>query len=359
MTVLIFIIVLSILVFVHELGHFVMAKKAGMRVEEFGFGFPPRIFSIKRGETKYSLNLIPFGGFVKILGEDGEERDNPRSFSSKGLLSRTGVIIAGVAMNFLLAVFLLIIVNGVGLRIGVEDKDALATARDIKIQVVEVVSGSPAEKAGIKTLDQIVSLNYQTQSVAATDVATVQQFVNQHKGQEIAIDISNGSQTREVKITPRDNPPANQGALGIAMARTGLISYPWPIAFIKGFEYSANIFVATLLGYFTIIRNILTHGTPGVEVTGPVGIATLTGQAAHSGIIYLMQFMALISVNLAVLNVIPFPALDGGRLLFLALEKIKGKPVSRKLEGVVNTVGFALLLTLMIYITTKDIIKFL
>ncbi len=359
MTALIFIIVLSILVFVHELGHFVMAKRAGMKVEEFGFGFPPRIFGIKRGGTTYSINWIPFGGFVKIMGEDGDNRNDPQSFGAKSLWSRTGVILAGVVMNFLFAVALLIIVNSVGLRVGLDNQPQSASVKDIKVQIIQVTAGSPAEKAGLKVLDEIVELKTADQDLQATDVPAVQAFIAGHKGQEIAMTLSNGNSLRTISVVPRIDPPAGEGALGIAMTKTGIVKYSLPVAFIKGFQYAAVIFVNTLLGYAMIIKNIFMTGKPGVEVSGPVGIASLTGQAARFGLIYLMQFMALISVNLAVLNVIPFPALDGGRFLFLIIEKIKGSPLSRRVEGTINSLGFIVLLALMLYITTKDILKFL
>lgn len=359
MAVIIFIIVLSILVFVHELGHFLMAKRARMKVEEFGLGFPPRLWGVKRGETLYSINAIPFGGFVKIYGEDGAERNNPSSFSAGKLRTRAGVIVAGVVMNFLLAVVLLTVANGVGLRVGLAESDELSTkARDVKVQIIQVAARSPAERAGLKVLDEIVELNVAGQRVQIADVTQVQSFINNHRGQEIGIQVREGSNVFDKKLTPRLNPPPGEGALGISLATTGVIKYPWYQAIAHGAEDSAIILERTAIGYATIIRNIFIHGKPGIELSGPVGIAVVTGQAARLGLTYLMQFMALISINLAVLNIIPFPALDGGRLLFILIERAKGSPVSRKIEAVINTAGFALLILLMIYVTTKDIIKF-
>jgi regulator of sigma E protease len=356
--VIIFIIVLSVLIFVHELGHFLIAKRAGLKVEEFGFGFPPKIMGIKHGETIYSINWIPFGGFVKILGEDGEERDNSRSLASAKPLVRSGILVAGVVMNFLLAVILLSFGNAVGLRVGLPDDSAIANAHDIKIQIVSVVSNSPADSAGLKPLDEIAGFAQNGQDIQMTSVTAVQDYINSHKGQGITIEIKNGSQVTYKQVTPRANPPAGEGALGIALAATGLIKYPLPQAIIQGITDSANIASYTAVGYATIIKNIFTTGKPGVELSGPVGIAVITGKAAQLGFTYLMQFMALISINLAVLNIIPFPALDGGRLLFVIIEKIKGSPISKKIENGVNAAGFALLILLMIYVTTKDIIKF-
>ncbi len=354
-TAIIFIIVLSVLVFVHELGHFVMAKKAGMKVEEFGFGFPPRLFGIKKGETVYSINWIPFGGFVKIFGEDGEHRDNPRSFGAGKASTRAGVIVAGVAMNLILAIFLLIIGNAIGLRVGLPDQQAdlidstFAQAKDIKIQIIQIAGNSPAEKAGLRILDEIY--NFKT-------VADVQDFINNNRGREIILKIKRGNQISEKHVTPRLNPPPKEGALGIGLAATGVVKYPWHQAIYKGFADTYYIIQGVTFGYGAIIKNIFTTGKAGIELSGPVGIAVITGQAARIGFAYLIQLVALLSVNLAVLNIIPFPALDGGRLFFIIIEKIKGSPISKKIEGAVNTVGFALLLLLMFYVTTKDVLKF-
>ena len=159
-------------------------------------------------------------------------------------------------------------------------------------------------------------------------------------------------------MVPRINPPPGQGALGILLAETGIVKYPWYLAAIKGIENSFYILKETVIGYATIIKNLFVTGRAGVELTGPVGIAMITGQAARLGFAYLIQLMALISINLAVLNIIPFPALDGGRLLFVLIEKIKGSPVPKKIEAGINAAGFMLLIMLMIFITTKDLLKF-
>lgn len=358
LTAIIFIIVLSILVFVHEFGHFIIAKKAGLKVEEFGFGFPPRAFGIKRGETIYSINWIPFGGFVKILGEDGEEKNNPRSFASAKARIKTGVIVAGVVMNILFAMVLLSIGNAVGLRVGLIDSALAKQAKDIKVQIVQVVPQSPAEKAGLRPLDEIVGFKLNSGTLSVYDVQKVQDFINENKGREITMLIRNGNALAEKKITPRLDPPPGEGSVGISLATTGIVRYPWYEAIIRGVTDSANILSYTVIGYATVIKNLFVSGKPGVELSGPVGIAVITGQAAKLGFTYLMQFTALISLNLAVLNIIPFPALDGGRLLLVGIEKIKRKPISKKVENTINSIGFALLVLLMIYITTRDIIKF-
>lgn len=356
LTVLIFIVVLGVLVLVHEFGHFITAKRAGMKVEEFGFGFPPKIFSIKKGETRYSLNLIPFGGFVKIYGEDGDDRSNPRSFSAKSAGTRSRVIVAGVVMNILLAFVLLSIGNLFGLRVGLTG-DETARVSDVKIQITQVTAHSPAGDADLRTLDNIVGATQGDQHVAFTTTADTQKYIRDHAGQAITIEIERGSEQMMKTVTPRVNPPAGEGALGISLAATGIVKYPWYQALYRGAQVTGILFINTLIGYFTIIKNIFALGTPGADLTGPVGIAKITGQAARIGFTYLMQFTAIISINLAVLNVIPFPALDGGRLLFILVEKIKRSPLSKRVEGTANAIGFSLLIILMIYVTSKDIIR--
>lgn len=356
LTAIIFIIVLGILVLVHEFGHFYVAKKAGMKVEEFGFGFPPRLFGIKKGGTIYSINLIPFGGFVKIYGENGEGEDNPQSFASKPAGQRAKVIIAGVLMNLLLAAVLLGLGNFLGLRIGlIGDEDA---SRDIKIQIIQVSPNSPAQIAGIKSLDEIIKLERGAETVFPEEVAEIQVFVNKHAGQEMLITVARNGRETQLSLIPRVNPPPGQGAIGINLAKTGIVSYPWYEAIWRGIRdtavMAANITVA--LGAF--FKNLFTDSKLIGDVSGPIGIAVLTGQAAGLGFNYLLQFVALLSINLAVLNIIPFPALDGGRLFFIGIEKLKGSPVSKKVEGFVNAAGFAFLIALMIWITVKDITKF-
>ena len=357
-TFLIFIAVLGVLVLVHEWGHFVMARRAGMRVDEFGFGFPPRLFGIKRGETMYSINWIPFGGFVKILGEDGDSRDDPRSFGSKPISARLKVVVAGVVMNFLFAVFLLIMGNIFGLRIGLFDEEMIAVARDKKVQIIQVISGSPAEKAGLKVLDEIAGFKVNGNIFTMTTIEEVQKFTGEHRGEKVGLVLKQGKELVTKEIETRANPPSGEGSMGIAMALTGVVSYPWYEAVWRGGYDAYLLTYNTIYGYGLLFKTLFTDGKLIAEVSGPIGIAGITGQAARVGFSYLMQFVALISVNLAVLNIVPFPALDGGRALFLFIEKFKGSPMDRKIESALNGIGFALLLTLMIYVTIKDITKF-
>ncbi len=357
LTAIIFVIVLGVLIFVHEFGHFIFAKRAGMKVEEFGFGFPPRLWGKKKGETTYSINLIPFGGFVKILGEEGEHRNDPGSFSSKSFGAKLKVIVAGVTMNFLLAVFLLMIVNFLGLRIGLIDAQTAVLAQDKQIQIIQIAENSPAEEVGLRLLDEIKGFRVGGQTTVVGTVEETQYLIKQNAGRPITLLVERNGEPIEREITPRKDPPQGQGALGVSLALTGVVSYPWYEAVWRGVYDAVIIAFNTIIGYWMLFKTLLLKGKLIADVSGPIGIANLTGQAARIGLNYLMQFTALISINLAILNIIPFPALDGGRAVLIIAEKLKGSPVNKKIEQAINTVGFALLLALMVYVTVKDIVR--
>ena len=335
-----------------------MAQKAGMRVDEFGFGFPPRLFGIKKGETIYSINWIPFGGFVKIYGEDGDDRNKPQSFGSKPILSRLRVVVAGVAMNLIFATLLLMLGNFFGLRVGLFDEKLINQARDKKVQIIQVAPSSPAEKAGLSILDEIAGFEEGGMLVKTGATEEVQKFTSDHRGEKLIIVIRRGKEIVKKEVEARLNSPPNEGSMGIVMALTGVVSYPWHESVWRG-VYDTYILPGNIVyGYYLLFKTLLVDGRLIGEVSGPIGIAGITGQAARVGFSYLMQFVALISINLAVLNIIPFPALDGGRAVMLLVEKVKGKPINKKVEAAINSFGFALLVTLMIYITIKDISRF-
>lgn len=335
-----------------------MARRSGMKVEEFGFGFPPRLLGIKKGETIYSINWVPFGGFVKILGEDGDNRDNPRSFGAKPISARLKVVVAGVIMNFLFAILLLILGNFFGLRIGLFDEELVNQARDKKVQIIQIVSGSPAEKAGLSILDEIVGFEKDGILIETKTTEEVQKFTAQNKGMTLTLIIRNGKEVTRKEVETRLDPPPGEGSMGIVMALTGIVSYPWHEAIWRGAYDGVMISYNTAYTYGLLIKTLFSDGKLIGEVSGPVGIASITGQAARVGFSYLMQFVALISINLAILNITPFPALDGGRAVFIIFEKFRGKPVDKKIEGLVNSLGFALLVALMIYVTVKDVLRF-
>jgi len=352
------ILILGILIFAHEFGHFIAAKKSGVRVEEFGFGFPPRIFSFKRGETVYSLNLIPVGGFVKIYGEERGEKESKSKFAfyNKPHWQRAIILCAGVLMNLLVAAIFLSIVHSIGIPTIIENKGE-SIARNIQIQIIDVAKNSPAEIAGIKIGDAIQKLSYKNESVQVSTIEQVQNFISLHIGEEIEMELKRAGEIITVRVTPRPNPPEGEGATGIAMAKTGLISYPWYQSIWLGIKTTGQMTVTMISLFYLLIKTLISKGQMIGDVAGPVGIYSMTSQMVKLGWVYVLQFAAILSINLAILNALPFPALDGGRLLFLLIEKIKGKPIKFKTEKAANAIGFAILIILMIIVTFKDVIK--
>jgi regulator of sigma E protease len=232
-----------------------------------------------------------------------------------------------------------------------------ANYRNVQIQIVEIAKNSPAENAGIKVGDSIISLAYGSEKTQIKEIEDVQKFIAFHSGQEISMEIKRGDETIIKNLTPRVDPPKEEGALGIAMSKTGLVSYPWYTAILKGFEATGKLAVTMITMFWLLIKTLLLQGKMIGDVAGPVGIAMLTSQVVHLGWVYVLQFAAILSINLAIINILPFPALDGGRLLFLLIEKIKGKPIKAKTERIANSLGFAVLIGLMLVVTLRDVIK--
>lgn len=350
MSIILFFIVLAVLILSHELGHFLVAKKSGVRVDEFGFGFPPKIAKFKKGETTYSLNLIPFGGFVKIHGEEGQEADDPRSFGSKPIWTRSLIISAGVIFNVALAWLLIIAGFSFGMPVGVSSvPNAFGTEiKNQKVVILQVAKNSPAEKAGILAGDELSGFSR---------VGDASSFISQNAGKEIEITYKRNTEAFSVKLTPRINPPSGEGALGIAMDEIGTVKLPVYRAVIEGTKMTYNVVVGTAVSLFYFVVGAIKGDVGLGAIAGPVGIAGIAGSAAKFGFVYFLSFIAFLSVNLAIINILPFPALDGGRLLFLLIEKIKGSPVSSRISSVVHGAGMAILLTLMLMVTYRDILK--
>lgn len=306
----------------------------GLLVEEFGFGFPPRLFSKKIGETTYSLNLLPFGGFVKIFGEDSSAAataGQERSFAFQPAWKRALIIVAGVLMNFLLGWFLMSVIFMIG------------TPKAILI--TDIFPGSPAEVVGIMPQDQILGFE------KANDFID---FVNKNRGKEIALDINRGGEELSFKVFPRVEGDA---PVGVSLVEVGVDKKPFFFAIWEGLK-TASFIVAAIFGAFlNLIWGFLTQGKVLIDFVGPIGIFGVASQAGELGFLYLVQLIAMISLNLTVLNIFPFPALDGGRLLFVLVEKIKGSPLSPNFERSANTIGFILLLLAMVAITVRDITR--
>jgi regulator of sigma E protease len=341
-SILIFLVVLSILILVHEAGHFIMARRAGIMVEEFGFGLPPRLFGKKVGETIYSINALPFGGFVRLHGEQEEEgiTDPRRAFLNKSKKIRISVIVAGVIMNFLLGIFAFAIVYSFS---GIP-KDTH------QVKVVDISANSPAVSSGLIIGDII-------RKADGREFASVDDFIkyiDTRKGQKVSIE----TDSKKLTITPRATPPEGEGPLGVTITTTEIYFPPvWQRPFYGvyyGFKEALFWGQTIAVGLWTIISGLFKGQAPQ-GVSGPVGIFAVTTEAARSGLLTLINFVGILSVNLAILNIIPFPALDGGRLLFIGIESLIGRKVVPKVEAIIHTVGMAILLLLILAITIGDV----
>jgi regulator of sigma E protease len=349
-SILIFILVLSILVLVHELGHFIIARRAGVKVEEFGFGIPPRLIGKKIGETIYSINALPFGGFVRLHGEQDEEgiTDPKRAFLNKSKKARALVIIAGVIMNFLLAIVAFAIVYSF-----------TGVPRDTgKLKVIDVTSGSPAQVAGIIVGDVITKVGNDPITSSDDFIAKTAALKGKRTTFEIQRNFGGRDTATKITLTPRENPPAGEGPIGVTIT-TMEIYYPpvWQRPFYGiyyGFKDALFWGKTIVLGLGGIIGGLFKGQVPQ-DVSGPVGIFAVTTEAAKSGILTLINFIGILSVNLAILNILPFPALDGGRLLFIGIESVARRKVSPRVEGTIHNIGMIILLTLLLLITIGDI----
>ena len=421
-TIIVFIIILGILVFVHELGHFIVARRNGIRAEEFGFGFPPRIVGIQflegkekqkvsevesvevkamdvkvgkdeiiqevitekihtsekmlpvkkwriiwgskdgddeneqrdlqeahkkrfSGGTIYSLNWLPIGGFVRIKGEDGNGKKDEDSFASKSAWVRIKVLAAGVIMNFLLAWVLLSITFMIGSYQDVTGENVSGS----KILIESIEENSPADKMGMKVGD-IILKNGENQKFSS--VAQVQEYITSNKGKEIMLVLRRGDEELKLSGIPRLETAEGQGALGISgLGEVVRIKYPFFKSLWMGLKEIGSMFAVV----WQIFLNLLHGVNTGVEVMGPVKLAVFTGQIIPLGFVFVLRFIAIFSVNLGIINALPFPALDGGRVLFIIIEKIKGSPVSQKVEQMFHSIGMLLLLALMLFITLREI----
>jgi len=351
-SILIAIISIVVLLSLHEFGHFIVAKKCGFRVEEFGIGYPPRLWGKKYGETLYSINLIPFGAHVRIPEAEGEESQG------KPRWKRMLVLLGGVVSFWLIAFILLTMVFKMGASQAVSDTEAGLLVNP-KVQVLAVAPDSPADEAGLRSGDAIKELSVSNYQFSIDKVKDIQDLTEQYKGQEVGLTIERGKEVFTVSLVPRVSPPEDEGPMGVALLRTAEKSYSWWQAPQKAAEATWNLTGAVVAGWSNIITGLF-HGNglpKGVQFVGPVGIGALISQAAQVGVNYFLQFIAIISIYLAIFNLLPIPALDGGKLLFLAIEKIKGRPINRRIEENVTVAFFALMIILMVWVTIKDIAR--
>lgn len=370
MTVIIFIIVLSVLILVHEFGHFVAAKRSGVRVFEFALGFPPTLYKKVVGKTTYLLNALPFGGYVRLLGESGEE-DVPEdkkgemkpeeNFANKSTLIKTYVLSAGVAMNMLLAWLLFSIVLMFGYpmptaEIRASDKPFVTGEQ---ILITNVADGSPAYSAGIVPGDRIVAISDEARSIQPTTAEEFGTFIRTSESESVNVTVVRGGEEISLAVTPVPGEGALQGmpAIGVGIADVSIVQYPVHRAVFEGAVWTVNATVSIVVGIAGFFADAFRGQADLANVAGPVGIAGLVGDAFSVGILYLLAFTAIISINLAIINLLPIPALDGGRILFTWIEALKGSPISTKTQLVANGIGFAFLILLMLVVTINDIYR--
>lgn len=375
-TLLVFLVVLAVLVLSHEWGHFVIARLQGITVREFGFGFPPRLFGIRRlkdnskrlqvvwgrgveiedetGSTLYSINLIPLGGFVRIKGEDadsGEARDLD-SFSAKKTGQKVLVLLAGVAMNVVLAAILLSIGFMVGFPSAVDPSAPVSGLT--ALHVIQVLPGKPAEIVGIAVGDIIVGVG----TLQHPRLIDLQKYIDAHRDEDVAVLVERNGEQLNKKIHPTVYTDTGRGGIGVALIETGLIKYSWYQAIYQGVVTTGVYLKEIIFAFWYLIKGIVVGAGVTGAVSGPVGVAVMTGEAARLGVTYLLQFAALLSLNLAVLNILPIPALDGGRLFFVIFNSLRRRPVAPRVEHLIHTISFIFLMFLVVAVTMKDLSVF-
>ena len=351
---------------VHETGHFIAARYFAVQIEEFGLGFPPRAVELHQSKdgVKWTLNWLPLGGFVKLKGEDGQFKQDSDSFGHKQPWKRIIILSAGVFMNVVLAFILLSIGFGIGWPQDLTEKsvpDKFIKEKNIMIAYIE--PDSPADKAGIKAGDIIKNIDNQS----FTALSNMQNFIKDKENLKVSIEIDRAGEIFKKEIIPQKiefnidsdgKKTIEKIGIGVGLAEVGVVRYPVHLAFYLGAKntviYSVRIFQA----FYNLIKDLILTRKISPNVGGPVMIAALSGKAAELGFIYIIQFIALLSLNLAIINILPLPALDGGRILFVIVEKFKGRAVSVNVETWIHMIGFWLLMLLMILITARDIARF-
>lgn len=386
MTFIIFFIILGVLIFVHELGHFLFAKWAKVRVDEFGFGYPPRALKIgTKWGTLFSLNWIPFGGFVKIYGENYEEEENQglpekapaqevlgspcstgqtslaglfpagKNFTQVSKKWQSAILVAGVLFNVIFAWFLISIGFMIGLPTSLDNEMSLPVENP-KLMITQVINKSPAEKVGLKSGDKINKVeNNAGEILKELNPEEISKFIGNSK-EGVKIYVDRGGEMMDFYVMPEENIKERK-IIGISTDTIGTLKLPFFQSLYYGLKTTINITSETVTGLLGLIKNSATGNADMSQISGPVGIVRIVSDASKLGFVYLLTFTALISINLAVINIFPFPALDGGRILFVIIEAITNKKINARVATIINSVGIIILMSLMVFITFKDIIK--
>lgn len=359
MSILLFLLVLFVLVLVHEWGHFITAKKTGMRVDEFAIGFPPKLFGIKRGETVYNFNVLPIGGYVKIYGEnkaEGEEAtaDSDRAFHARPKWAQAVVLLAGITMNILFAWLLFSTTLLIGVPTAVDETTATDAATLI---VAGTLPGAPADGI-LPTGSELIKVEAGERTLTIPTPTSFSEFIAATGENTVTVTYRHNEEERSATITPRaglvaESPEKAVIGTSLAFIETKQLGiFP---AIAEGFSMTVHGSLSIVTGLFTLIKDSIAGEADFASVAGPVGIVGMVGDAASYGLTPLLTFTAIISLNLAVINLLPFPALDGGRLLFVAIEAVTRKEIPPAWTGWTNLIGFVLLMLLMAAVTFNDI----
>ncbi len=363
MSVIIFFLVLFVLILVHEWGHFIAAKKTGMRVDEFGIGFPPKLVSIKKGETEYTFNALPIGGFVRIFGENPDavvdtNSDSSRAFSARPKWAQAVVLIAGVTMNVIFAWFLFTATFLMGVPTAVDEASATSEA---KLYISGVLPEGPLNGL-ISAGSEIIKISTTDSELNNLTPTAFSQFIQSNADNKVDIYFSYGDKESVVSVTPEVGlieSALDKPAVGVSLALVEDKKYSLGESVLIATKTTYEGLINITTGLFTLIVQSVKGTADFSQVAGPIGIVGMVGDAATFGLTSLLTFTAMISLNLAVINMLPIPALDGGRLVFVAIEAVTRRPVNPVWMGRVNLLGFALLMLLMIVVTWNDILRLL
>jgi regulator of sigma E protease len=361
MTIVIFIIVLAVLIFVHELGHFIAARIFGIRVDAFAIGFGPKILSWRSpskrlttiNDTEYSIRLIPFGGYVKIFGENPDADsltgpDAPISFATKPRWQQAIVLASGVLCNFIFAYLLYVFVFTYGAPTpGGFDQYAKYLSNE-RIMITNVVRNSPASKVGIQTRDVIKGFS---------TTEDVQKYIQNSSGKAVSLNYTNQGTDKIVNIVPETSSSSGVYVIGITMGTVKDLRLPFLISVWEGFKYTGTMIYDTTVGLAGFLGTIFRGTADYSQVSGPVGIAVYVGDAARIGLSQLILFTAIISINLGIINLLPIPALDGGRILVVGIESVIRRRLIPKYINIINTIGFSLIMIIAVLITYNDVSK--
>ena len=361
MSIILFILILAVLILVHEFGHFLAAKKSGVKVLEFGIGYPPFLFGIKKGETLYSVNALPFGGFVKIYGEDPDKEsisgpESHRSIVNKSKTIQAIILSAGVIFNIIFAWILITIGFVSGLPTPITHAGP-GVVENPELVITAVQNDSPAFFADIKPGDRILEITAGSYILNELKPELISNFIEAHADEELRIVHRRGEEILISQMNAVEGIIPGRQGIGINMDTIGTLQLPIHQAMFEAGKTTINLLTVVTVGLGQFIGNTFTGQGDLSQITGPIGIVGLVGDVSVLGWVYILSFTAFISINLAIINLIPFPALDGGRLLFLIIEAIKGSRINPKISNVLNAIGFFLLILLMIIVSINDVIR--